>query len=286
MRLSDTPRQSVVSGRFYPDDAAELREQVRTYLALQPQKRVELSGRDVLAVMVPHAGYVFSGPVAGMTLGQIDLPDRLIVLGPNHTGQGAAFSLWAGGAWQTPLGPMPTDTRTAAALVAAGAAFTPDMAAHIREHSLEVLVPFFQVMNPNAAMAAVTVGGGDIASLRAGGEALATVVSEARDDGGRVLLVISSDMSHYLPHEDAAKWDAMALEALCSLDAKAFYAVVRRNNISMCGVLPMTMALFALAKLGATRADVVAYATSGQTGRAFGAGMDKVVGYAGVIVSR
>lgn len=285
MRYSDTPRQSVVAGRFYPGNADELKKQVTACLAARPSRVFDFTNREVLAVMAPHAGYVFSGAVAGMTLNQVPLPERIIALGPNHTGCGALFSLWSGGPWRTPLGVVPVDKISREALAGAHAGFTPDTAAHEQEHSLEVLLPFFQVLRPAARVLPIIVGGGAPDELRDAGEALAAVVLAAKERGGRVLLVVSSDMSHYLPHEKTVERDTLALEALASLDAETFYNTVRGNNISMCGVFPMTMALFALAKLGATRADVVVHATSGQTGRAFGAGMDKVVGYAGVIFS-
>lgn len=286
MQFSETPRQSVVAGRFYPDDPRSLREEVLRYLGMRPQKLVDLKGRELLALLVPHAGYVFSGPVAGMTLGRVSLPDRLIVLGPNHTGRGAPIAVWNGGPWQTPLGTMPVDEAAASALIAAGAGFSGDTEAHRQEHSLEVLVPFFQIMNPKARMTAVSVSNVPFTALQTAGEALAAVVADAAAGGGKILIVVSSDMSHYVPHDTAVTMDSMALDAVKTLDPETYFKTVRDNGISMCGVFPMTMALFALAKLGAAKARVMAYATSGQTGRAYGADMDKVVGYAGVAITR
>jgi len=286
MAFSETPRKSVVAGRFYPDDPAALRADVLRYLGLRPRKLVDLRGKDILCMLVPHAGYVFSGPIAGLTLGRITLPDRLIVLGPNHTGMGAPISVWNGGPWQTPLGAMPMDRDAAEALINANAGFTGDIEAHAKEHSLEVLVPFFQVMNPKVRMTAVTVSGVPFAMLREAGDALGAVLAEADKAGERILLIVSSDMSHYLPHERAVTMDSIALNAMKTLDPETYFSTVKDNNISMCGVFPMTMALFALAHLGATSARVLSYATSGQTGRAFGADMERVVGYAGAVITR
>jgi len=285
MQFSDTPRQSVVAGRFYSGDAKELAEDVVAFLRLRTQKVMELQDKNVLCLLVPHAGYIFSGPVAGMTLGRVVLPDRLILLGPNHTGRGKPISVWSGGPWLTPLGATQTDEETATALVDADVGFSPDMQAHLQEHSLEVLIPFFQVMNPKVQITPVTISSLNLRELRIAGEALADVVLAAAVAGKRILLVVSSDMSHYLPHERAVRVDSMALEALLTLDAEHYFHTVRDNNISMCGVFPMTMALFALKKLGATNARVLAYATSGQTGKSVGADMSKVVGYAGVVVT-
>lgn len=285
MYFSDTPRQSVVAGRFYPGDAKSLSEQVIRFLNLRSRKIVDLKGKKVLCLLVPHAGYIFSGPVAGMTLGRVSLPDRVLLLGPNHTGRGAPISVWNGGPWLTPLGAAETDKDTVAALVESNAGFSPDMKAHVQEHSLEVLIPFFQVMNPKARITPITVSSLALPELRNAGEALADVVLAAASSGENILLVVSSDMSHYLPHETTVHVDAIALEALRTLDAEKYFHTVQDNKISMCGVFPMTVALFALKKLGASSARVMAYATSGQTGKAVGADMNKVVGYAGVAIT-
>ncbi len=284
MLFSDTPRQSVVAGRFYPGDAESLSEEVARFLRLRSRKIVDLLGWNVICLLVPHAGYIFSGPVAGMTLARVTLPERVILLGPNHTGRGAPVSVWNGGPWLTPLGAARPDKDTIGALVDAGAGFSPDMQAHLQEHSLEVLIPFFQVMNPKARITPITVSSLSLLELRVAGEALADVVSAAAALGERILLVVSSDMSHYLPHDQAVRVDSLALEALLSLAAEHYFHTVLDNKISMCGVFPMTMALFALKKLGAVSARVLAYATSGQTGKSVGADMSKVVGYAGVAI--
>ncbi|CAK7037162.1 MAG: hypothetical protein DELT_00615 [Desulfovibrio sp.] len=290
MGLFTFSRRSAVSGKFYPANAGELRAQVATYLTLPPQSGVSFTPADVLAVMVPHAGYVFSGAIAGVTLGQVGLPERLVVLGPNHTGQGVPISVWDGGPWSTPLGSMAIDEPMRDALISsnkgANAGFMGDKAAHTREHSLEVLVPFFQVKNPDAVMTPITVAGAPLPVLKRAGETLAAQIREAAGTGPQPLLVISSDMSHYLPHEEAVKMDSLALRAIESLDAEYYYNAIRKFNISMCGLFPMTLALYALAELGAKNVHRIAYATSGQTGRAYGADMQRVVGYAGVVITR
>lgn len=285
MVFSDTPRKSVVAGRFYPDDAQTLRADVRRFLSLRPRKLVCLDGKDVLAAMVPHAGYVFSGPIAGVTLGRIAPPARIILLGPNHTGGGAPISIWSGGPWQTPLGSMDIDGPLRQELVDSGC-FTPDTGAHVQEHSLEVLAPFFQVMNPKARIVPVTVSSAPFPHLQSAGDALAGVVAASAAKKEEILIVVSSDMSHYLPHEKAVAADGMALEALRSLNPEVFFNTIRHNQISMCGVFPMTLVLHALNKLGADSARSIEYATSGQTGRSVGADMGRVVGYAGVLFTR
>ncbi|MCC8193409.1 MAG: AmmeMemoRadiSam system protein B, partial [Deltaproteobacteria bacterium] len=194
--------------------------------------------------------------------------------------------VWNGGPWATPLGDVPIDAEAVDCLVASGAGFCPDTKAHLQEHSLEVLLPFLQVMNPKVRITPVTISGLPFAALQKAGEALAGVVGDAAVCGENILTIVSSDMSHYLPHEEAVEKDSLALSAAETLDPERLFGVVRENAISMCGIFPMTIALFASNRLGARAMDVVARATSGQTGRAFGAGMDKVVGYAGAVITR
>lgn len=286
MELFTFSRKSAVSGKFYPGNAGELRVQLAAYFAMPPQESVSIAPSDVLAVLVPHAGYVFSGAIAGATLRQVDFPKRIIALGPNHTGQGAPLSVWSGGPWNTPLGDMAIDEAMRGALINANVGFTADKAAHAHEHSLEVLVPFFQVKNPDAVMTPITVSNAPMNVIRQAGETLAAKILEAAATGPRPLIVVSSDMSHYLPHEEAVKKDSIALRALENLDAEYYFNVIRKFTISMCGVYPMTLVLYALAALGAKSVHRVAYATSGQTGRAYGADMQNVVGYAGVVITQ
>ena len=286
MHFSETPRQSAVAGQFYPDDSKVLREDILRYLNTRPPKMVDFRGRNVLSMLVPHAGYIFSGAIAGMTLGRMTLPDRVILLGPNHTGKGAPLSVWNGGSWLTPLGEVPVDKAAATALVDANVGFCGDMDAHMREHSLEVVLPFFQVMNPNVRVTPITVANSSFDTLRAAGEAIADVVALADEFGEKIMIVVSSDMSHYLPHEKAVAMDSLALATAKTLDPEALFTVVRDNDISMCGILPFIMSLFAVKRLGANRLRVMAYATSGQTGRAVGVDTNRVVGYAGLAVTQ
>lgn len=284
MHCDATPRNPVVAGRFYPAQTEALHAQVAECLALSARAPAPLEGRSPLAVMVPHAGYVFSGPVAGATLAQAALANTVVLLGPNHTGRGAPLAVWNGGPWLTPLGAVPVAVDLANALMEGDAGFSGDCSAHAAEHSLEVLLPFLQVLQPALRIVPVTVSLADLLSLRAVGEALAACMRHSEEQGERVSLVVSSDMSHYVPHETAKALDSLALEKIAAVDAEGLYQTVTSRNISMCGVLPMTLALYACRALGATKGHIVAYATSGQTGRAYGADMQSVVGYAGALI--
>lgn len=266
-------RQPVVAGRFYPASAAALKREVAGYLA---EADPDLAGPARLA-MVPHAGYVFSGAVAGRTLGAAELPDTLLLLGPNHTGRGKRLAVWAGGTWSVPGFAVPVAAELAQALCAGDGGFAPDAAAHLEEHSLEVVLPFLCLKNPAVRIVPVVVAEPDYQALVRAGTAAAAVL---RGQPQSVGIVVSSDMSHYVPHETAKQRDAMALSRALDLDPQGLYRVVREAGISMCGVLPMTLGLLIARELGAREAVLAAYATSGDVS----GDMDQVVGYAGVIV--
>lgn len=262
-------REPAVAGRFYVAGSAALARMVDGLLASEAPRA------PALGVMVPHAGYVYSGAVAGAVFARVTVPGRVILLGPNHTGRGAEVALWPGGAWRTPLGEVPIDGELVAAL-ARDPAVTEDVEAHLLEHSLEVEVPFLQRARPDVALAPLCLGG---LSWRAC-EALGREVAAAARAAG-ALVVASSDMSHYLPAGDAREQDARALERLLALDPRGLYETVRRERITMCGIVPATVMLVAALELGASRAELVRYAHSGEV-----TGDDRaVVGYAGVVVA-
>ncbi len=267
-------RQPVVAGQFYPGSAQDLQKEVGTYLSGAPASRQE---RTLLA-MAPHAGYVYSGEVAGMTLGQANLAGSLLLLGPNHTGMGRPLSVWTRGQWLTPLGPADIDENLADALTAADHRLEPDHAAHLQEHSLEVMLPFLQVKNPGFKFVPVAVSEPRLSELSGVARSLAAVLKDWPEP---VSMVVSSDMSHYVPHEKAKELDSLALGAALRLDPVGLYSTVRELGISMCGVLPMTLALMTALELGATNAELAAYSTSGDVSGDYA----RVVGYAGVLVS-
>ncbi|WP_316901287.1 AmmeMemoRadiSam system protein B [Pseudodesulfovibrio indicus] len=266
-------RQPIVAGRFYEGRPEQLNALVDGLLGLAETRR----DKRTLLAMVPHAGYVYSGAVCGKTLGMADLAPTVLLLGPNHTGRGERFALWPDGAWNIPGGSLDVNQPLARALLAADPAIRPDTAAHMGEHSLEVILPFLHRINPATTIVPVSIASPSLDTLRQVGQAMGRVIA-AHD--APVSIVVSSDMSHYISHEDAKKMDSLALDPVVTLNPGALYETVRGRNISMCGVLPMTVGLFAALELGATRAELVAYATSGQVSGDY----DQVVGYAGVLV--
>lgn len=266
-------RQPVVAGRFYPGDPAALRREVEAYLA---EARPEGNAPTILA-MSPHAGYVFSGSVAGRTIGAANLADTLILLGPNHTGRGRRLAVWEDGSWSVPGFLVPVDAGLAGAFLAADTRLSADRSAHLDEHSLEVLLPFLCLAQPGCRIVPVTVSESDPQALREVAGVMAGVLRERSEP---VSIVVSSDMSHYVPHETAKHRDALALDRVLALDPDGLYHVVREAGITMCGVLPMVLGLHLATALGATEARLAAYATSGDASGDF----SQVVGYAGVLV--
>ncbi len=268
-------RSPLVHGQFYPADPEELRRQVDSFLArADPQA----SGRTLLA-MVPHAGYPYSGAIAGATLGQARLAERIVLLGPNHTGRGARLALWPDGAWRFPGASLRVDIGLAAALSEAAPVLSADREAHLGEHSLEVILPFLHRLNPATTIVPIAVAEPRLDVLLELGKALAAAL---RQQAEPVSLVVSSDMSHFISHTEATRRDRLALDCIAALDAQALFQTVRRHNITMCGVLPMTVGIAACHALGATSATITGYATSAQASGDF----DRVVGYAGALVQQ
>lgn len=262
-------REPAVAGRFYTDRPAALARQVDGFLAAGGEK---VAARGIVA---PHAGYVYSGAIAGAVYARVVVPARVVVLGPNHTGMGVAVALWPGGAWRLPTGAVPVDAALTAAL-AASPLVAADAEAHLLEHSLEVQVPFLSRARPDVAIAALCLGHLRLADCLALGRHLAKVVS-ATD----ALVVASSDMSHYVPAEVARELDHHAIARILALDPEGLYEVVHREEISMCGIIPATVMLAAARELGATRAELVRYGNSGEVS----GDRRHVVGYAGVLVA-
>lgn len=283
MEFTTQVRNTVAAGKFYPAEPMALRECVTHYLDVGTGSPVG-AGQNILAAMVPHAGYVFSGRLAGMTLAQADLGDIIVILAPNHSGEGAPFSVWNGAAWKTPLGSVAIDEPFSTMLVESACGFAPDTAAHLRDHAIEVILPFLQILRPQSTVVPVSIGAYSPGRLAALGAVLASSVVHAQKTGRRVSIVVSSDMNHFKSHDETLVLDRLALEKIQAVDPQGLLDTVRNNAISMCGVLPMSVALYACRHLGARAALLLGHTTSGESGRRVGAGKDRVVGYAGVLV--
>jgi len=228
-------------------------------------------------VMVPHAGYVYSGATAGKVFGAIEVPNRVIVLCPNHTGRGARLSIWAKGKWDTPLGSVPIDEELAGAILTEDSRFTDDSEAHRNEHAIEVELPFLLAKNPDFLLTPIVVSHWQTHELLSFGHSIARAIQRV---GEPVLIVASTDMSHFVSVEEAKAGDDRALAAVTSLDPQQLCDTVIGEGISMCGVMPTAVALAAATSLGASQSQVVDYTHSGLV-----TGNDSsVVAYAGAII--
>lgn len=265
-------RKPYVAGQFYPGGSDDLRRSVQSYL------KAELPRIRAVAVVVPHAGYRYSGRIAGEVYASVEIPATALLLGPAHGPIRPLFAVQAEGDWETPLGTASVDAGLAELVIrhVPGAEDYPR--AHVREHSLEVQLPFLQAARPDIAFVPVSVSiQPRLEDLRAAGAGLARAVREA---GRPVLLVASTDMSHYVTQAEAEALDGAAVDRMVALDPEGLVRTVLSLNISMCGMRPAAAVLFAARELGAERAELVRYGTSGEASGDF----DQVVGYAGLRV--
>jgi MEMO1 family protein len=264
-------RSPAVSGRFYPDDPRELARRVDDCTKGADQKM------SAFGCVVPHAGYAYSGHVAGAVYGALSLPARMILLGPRHFPRGEPLAILSEGSWRTPLGEALVDGELAAELKRACGLLREDEVAHRSEHSLEVQLPFLQRLLKVFRFVPIVLGTDRYPALEELGRAVAKVVAAQPEP---VLLIASSDMNHYENDEITRVKDRKAIEKILELDARGLYDTVRREGITMCGYGAAVVLLTAARELSVKRAELVRYATSGDvTGdRA------EVVGYAGLIL--
>lgn len=229
--------------------------------------------------MLPHAGYMYSGMVAALTVSRVIVKDTVVLLGPNHTGMGSAFSIMASGSWQTPMGDVGIDEELASAMIEGSSYLERDEMAHIREHSIEVEIPILQYFRKDFKIVPIAFGSDDLEALTDVGKAVAGALMR-RGQEKTSLIVASSDMTHYESAANARKKDESALEAVMNLDARGLWQTVRSRGITMCGYMPVIVMITAARELGASKAELVRYATSGDVTQ----DNSSVVGYAGVII--
>jgi AmmeMemoRadiSam system protein B len=284
--MTSAVRTPAVAGRFYPGRADELLRDIREYTTTD---NFEKSRASAIGCVAPHAGYVYSGAVAGAVYSQLEIPRHCVILCPNHTGKGRPLAVMATTAWQTPLGDIKADAELAGRLIDRFPALEEDSAAHRSEHAIEVQLPFLQArqseLKSELKIVPIAVGTSKWEVLQGLGEALADVIATRRDEGGndddgKVLIIASSDMNHYESDAITRVKDHKAIERVLALDARGLWEVVVHEKISMCGFGPTVIMLTAAKLLGATTATLVKYATSGDVSGDYSA----VVGYAGMIV--
>lgn len=268
-------REPAVAGHFYPRSESELRDEVQQYLQRGGKAgTIRLRAKGIVA---PHAGYMYSGAVAGAVYAHVEVPRRVVILCPNHTGIGSPLAIMSQGRFRTPLGEVEIDSALAQSLKAGFSLLSEDEQAQEREHAIEVQLPFLQTIRNDLQFVPITVGTGQFEVLSALGVVLAKVIAEA---GEPVLIVASSDMNHYEDDENTRIKDALAIEQVLTLNPKGLYQTVHAQHISMCGYGPTIAMLTAALRLGATSAELIKYATSGD----ISGDREHVVGYAGIAV--
>jgi AmmeMemoRadiSam system protein B len=267
-------RPPAVSGRFYPSDKKKLALEIEQFTSAgQAEKRRV----PALGCIVPHAGYMYSGHVAGAVYGAIEIPGRCILLGPRHFPRGEAMAIISEGSWHTPFGDAQIDSELAAKLKQFCPLLREDRVAHQREHSLEVQIPFLQHLAPNLRFVPVVLATHRYPDLEVLGHAVAQMIAAQKDP---VLVIASTDMNHYESDAITRAKDRKAIDRILELDPRGLYDTVNSEDISMCGYAATAAMLVAMRDLGATYAELVRYATSGDiTGD-----RDEVVGYAGLVV--
>jgi AmmeMemoRadiSam system protein B len=264
-------RKPVVAGQFYPASASELKRMIKGMVA-EKAKREEAIG-----VISPHAGYIYSGPVAGAVISRIRFKDTFIIMGPSHTGMGRPFSIMTEGSWQTPLGEVEIDSGMAKKILAHSRYLEEDIAAHLHEHSIEVQLPFLQYFSSDFKLVPIVLAYAGAAIYKEIGKAIAKAVKES---GNKAVIIVSGDMTHYEAQASAQRKDTQAIEAVLALDEDELTRRVEGLDISMCGYAPAVSLIVAAKELGAKGAELVKYQTSGDTTGDY----SSVVGYAGIII--
>ena len=264
-------RKSVVSGQFYPDSKSSIESMMKELIDESSEKK------EVFGVMSPHAGYVYSGKVAGEVYSQIQLSDSFIIIGPNHTGYGSKYSIMTSGQWETPLGKVDVDSKLACQILSNSSYLKEDEMAHVYEHSIEVQLPFIQYLKKDFSFVPMILTEGDINIYRDIGMGIGKAIKLS---GKKTIIVASSDMTHYEEHKVAKEKDRKAIEAVLNLDEEELLSRVREYDITMCGYIPTIVMIVAAKELGAKKAKLIDYKTSGDTSGDY----SSVVGYAGAVL--
>lgn len=278
-------RHPAVAGQFYKGSPEALMQQVRGFIMPGVEKT------RALGIVSPHAGLIYSGSVAGAVYSRIELPDTMVLIGPNHTGLGAPVSLMARGQWETPLGLVEIDEALAASILSKSARISEDSLAHLREHSLEVQLPFIQHFKKEFKIVPIQMLDTRLEMCKEVGKAIGEAIAECgmlnaeykaenKSEIPKVLIIASSDMSHYERAAVAKEKDFKAIHELLNLDPEGLYRVVREYGITMCGFGPAVAMLVACKLLGASKAELIKYTNSGDVSGDY----EQVVGYAGVVV--
>ncbi|HLB94688.1 MAG TPA: AmmeMemoRadiSam system protein B [Nitrospiria bacterium] len=267
-------RPPAVAGQFYPSSPESLRKQVEAFILPHQPKQ------SAMALVCPHAGLIYSGPVAGAVYSRILIPETIVLVGPNHTGLGAHVSVYNRGAWRMPQGTIEINGALADAVLDQSRFADADMEAHRLEHCIEVQLPFLQHFHQDLTIVPIVMMSIDLAACQDLGEALASAIRSHAKPGG-VLMIASTDMTHYEPDSVARDKDRWAVDQILALNPPGLHQIVKDKQISMCGFAPTVAVLYSALRLGAKHAQLIRYMTSGETSGDY----EQVVGYAGLIIT-
>src|SRR5262245_1316829 len=276
----DRIRPASVAGSFYPSEAEQLSRLIDDCFESSPlgPQRARSTSPSLTGGLVPHAGYIYSGPCAAHFYALLEHPiQRVILLGVNHQGRGHRAALSPSACWQTPLGAVRIDQELNHLLEDAVPFLKQDEFAHAREHSIEVQLPFLQRVLGEFSLIPISLAHISMEECVELGAAIAAVLRDNRKSGTQTVMMASSDLSHYLSPKKTAELDKIALEQVLALNPRALIAAVERENITMCGLLPTAVLLFAANVVGAKQACLLKHCHSGDV-----APMRRVVGYASV----
>ena len=264
-------RKPVVAGQFYPQTEASLSKMLSGLINPEAEKE------NIKGVILPHAGYIYSGHVAGATISKVDIKKTAIILGTNHTGSGKPFGIMTSGSWLTPLGEAKIDVEIAKTILKESSLLKEDAASHAHEHSIEVEIPFLQYLKKDIKIVPITVSTGDIKQYQLLGKEIAQAFEKV---GRSAIFIASTDFTHYESKERAEEKDRLAINAILGMDEERLFNVVNELNISMCGVAPTCVLISICKNLGAKKAGLVKYQTSGDISGDY----TSVVGYAGMVI--
>ena len=267
-------RNPAVAGQFYSGSKESLIEEIGKLILSSPEEK-----KDAIGVISPHAGYAYSGPVAGLTLSSIKPKPVYVIMGPNHTGLGSPFSLSASDSWATPMGNIAIDKALSEKILKNCPEINKDEFAHLQEHSIEVQLPILQTLQKSFTLVPIVISSGTIEQYRKIGQAIAKSIRELKLERG-VSIIASSDMTHYESQNSAEEKDSKAIDAILKLDEEALVKCIEKFDISMCGYAPAAIMITAVKLLGARKAKLIKYQTSGDVSGDY----SSVVGYAGIVV--
>jgi AmmeMemoRadiSam system protein B len=266
-------RKPAVAGQFYPSDPEAIKKLIASFGIKTTEKK-----QSAIACILPHAGYVYSGKVAAEVLSKIEIAPTCIILGPNHTGYGVPASIMREGEWSTPFGNIAINTELADQLIKNSHYLEADQLAHAYEHSIEVELPLIQEIGKHPFdFVPIILASGDHLVYKDIAQSIATSV---KNYSQKVMLIASSDMTHYEPQKNANQKDEEAIKAILKLDAEELQDKITTLDISMCGYMPAIVVILAAKMLGAKKAELIAYQTSGDVTGDY----TSVVGYAGIVI--